>query len=509
MATPSELLAKSLEVMRSVQREGIIRSSDMPRIHRERLLKAGFLQEIIKGWLLTKDPALREWDSTPWYASFWSFARRYLGERFGDQYCLSQEASIKVHTGSTVVPKQLVIITKGKGTQLLQLPFETSLFIYQNEKNFPIEKVNLNGMWIMDLPTALCRLQPASFKNDPTDIEIAMRMVKDASQLLRVLLEGGNTAIAGRLAGAYRFLGEDEMANRIIKGMEAAGYKIRLTNPFEQETPALKGGTRIISPYVSRIEALWKSMRDDILAVFPKAPGMPKDPEQYIRKVEEIYVNDAYNSLSIEGYEVTAELIERVRKGQWDPDDMQDRKQRDALAAKGYSLAFKAVEDSIRKILAGNNPGMVAGVDHHEWYSQMFSPSVRAGLLKPSDLAGYRNGQVFIKGSKHVPLPKEAVLDCMETLFNLLKEEQDAGVRAVLGHFVFVFIHPYMDGNGRIGRFLMNTMLASGGYPWTVIRLENREQYMAALEEASVHGRIRPFAEFVREEMETSFKYNT
>jgi len=40
----------------------------------------------------------------------------------------------------------------------------------------------------------------------------------------------------------------------------------------------------------------------------------------------------------------------------------------------------------------------------------------------------------------------------------------------VLGHFVFVYIHPYLDGNGRIGRFLMNLMLAAGGYPWTVTR---------------------------------------
>jgi hypothetical protein len=38
-----------------------------------------------------------------------------------------------------------------------------------------------------------------------------------------------------------------------------------------------------------------------------------------------------------------------------------------------------------------------------------------------------------------------------------------AGVRVVLGHFIFVYIHPYMDGNGRMGRFLMNVMLAGGG----------------------------------------------
>ncbi len=85
----------------------------------------------------------------------------------------------------------------------------------------------------------------------------------------------------------------------------------------------------------------------------------------------------------------------------------------------------------------------------------------------------------------------------MPTLFEMLREESNAGVRAVLGHFIFVYIHPYMDGNGRIARFLMNTLLASGNYPWTVINLESREEYMASLEKASVGNDITDFASFV------------
>jgi Fic family protein len=94
----------------------------------------------------------------------------------------------------------------------------------------------------------------------------------------------------------------------------------------------------------------------------------------------------------------------------------------------------------------------------------------------------------------------------MEALFEALTKEPSAAVRAVLGHFVFVFIHPYSDGNGRIGRFLMNLMLASGGYNWAVIRVERRKEYMAALEKASVHGVIDDFAKFVAEEMKASAK---
>jgi Fic family protein len=85
----------------------------------------------------------------------------------------------------------------------------------------------------------------------------------------------------------------------------------------------------------------------------------------------------------------------------------------------------------------------------------------------------------------------------MPVLFELLEMEEHAGVRAILGHFIFVYTHPYMDGNGRIGRFLMNAMLTSGGYPWTVIPVEERNRYMNALESASVDHDIKPFAEFV------------
>ena len=97
----------------------------------------------------------------------------------------------------------------------------------------------------------------------------------------------------------------------------------------------------------------------------------------------------------------------------------------------------------------------------------------------------------------HVPPPREAVRDCMPAYFDLLKEEANPAVRVVLGHFIFVYIHPYMDGNGRMGRFLMNSMLASSGYPWTVVPVDQRDAYMAALEEASVRQNIVPFTDFL------------
>ena len=66
---------------------------------------------------------------------------------------------------------------------------------------------------------------------------------------------------------------------------------------------------------------------------------------------------------------------------------------------------------------------------------------------------------------------------------------------------VIADIHPYVDGNGRIGRFIMNLMFISGGDLWTVIRSSERMKYLNSLEAASTHLDIIPFCEFVAAEM--------
>ena len=136
----------------------------------------------------------------------------------------------------------------------------------------------------------------------------------------------------------------------------------------------------------------------------------------------------------------------------------------------------------------------------------MFSFAVRAGLHDASELAGYRGNQVYINGSNHVPLPTDAVVDAMEALFDLISKEEHPAVRAVLGHFIFVFIHPYGDGNGRLARLLMNALFASGGYPWTIVHLDTRNRYMKSLERASAQGVIDEFAATIAGEMERTTK---
>ena len=354
-----------------------------------------------------------------------------------------------------------------------------------------------DGLRLFSLPAALIACSPGRFRQNPTDMRAALSMVRDASEVLDRLLEGGHSTIAGRLAGAFRNIGRNRIAEDIVQTMRTAGYNIRENDPFETQIPVILPA-REQSPYVNRIRLMWQEMRGPIIERFPAAPGLPKDTRAYLKRVEDVYVTDAYHSLSIEGYQVSPELIERVRSGNWNPDgDNNDREQRNALAARGYWQAYQALRESIDKVLRSDNPGTVTDDDHRIWYREMFAPGVTAGLLRPADLAGYRNGPVYIRRSMHVPPSREAVRDAMPAFFDLLHEETEPSVRVVLGHFIFVYIHPYIDGNGRMGRYLMNVMLASGGYPWTVVPLERRDEYMAALEEASVGQNIMPFSDFL------------
>jgi len=395
------------------------------------------------------------------------------------------------------VPRQLLVRSPKARNKITTLPHDTSLFDTRAALPEAGQITEKDGMRLFSVPAGLVSCGPGFFRQNATDARTALAMVRNASDVLVLLLEGGRTSVAGRLAGAFRNIGRDRIANDIVKAMQTADYDIREKDPFE-DTVNLILSAREQSRYVNRIRLMWQQMREPILKQFPETPGQPPDIAAYLKAADDLYVTDAYHSLSIEGYRVSPGLVERVCSGEWNLEEIEDdREHSNALAARGYWQAYQVVRQSVRKVLEGDYPGTVGDDDHGDWYREMFGPSVKAGLLRTADLAGYRNDQVYIRRSMHVPPRHEAVRDCLSAFFDLLRDEPEPSVRVVLGHFVFVYIHPYMDGNGRMGRFLMNVMLAGGGYPWTVVPLEKRDDYMDALEIASVEQDIVPFAFFL------------
>lgn len=511
MATPHEKLAASLAVLKKLQDRGLIvfQATALPeltRVHRERLQKAGFLRPVIQGWYLLNNPVEDEGDSTHWYANMERFVAAYANARFGDDWQLTSELSLLKHSGHTSIDTQIQLHSPKSSNQLITLPHGCSVFMYRvkAESLAAGRTANPSGLLLMPLAEALVRVSPSFFQLHELAAQIVMRQV-DISALTARLLQGGHSVVAGRMAGALRAVGREDDANQLVATMKAAGYVINEQNPFMRSLANIRGSLTE-SPYVQRIRAMWADMRDSVIARIAEIPRRaPLDKKALEADIAARYVADAYHSLSIEGYRVSAELIEKVHNGDWNPiTSPADRQTQDAMAAKGYAETHKRIRELIGQAVGNmENPVAAFRRDFPQWYLTLFSPSVTAGILKASDLAGYRNNQVFIRNALHVPPAPEAVRDCMPALMDLLQEEPHPGVRAILGHFIFVYIHPYMDGNGRLSRFLMNFMLTTGGYPWTIVTVQSRSAYLAALEQASTYRNIQPFADLICTLIET------
>src|SRR6266850_3238553 len=214
MASPSEKLAESLQILHGLQNANgaaAIRAKDMTRTHRERLVANGFLQEVIKGWYIPSRPDEVKGESTAWYASFWRFCAAYLEQRFGAEWCLSPEQSLSLHAGNWTVPRQLVARSPGAGNKVTKLPHGTSLLDLRAALPAAADRIEKEGLRLFSPESALVACSPNYFSNHSTDVRTVLPMIRDSSDLLARLLEGGHTVIAGRLAGAFRNIGRDRI----------------------------------------------------------------------------------------------------------------------------------------------------------------------------------------------------------------------------------------------------------------------------------------------------------
>ena len=122
----------------------------------------------------------------------------------------------------------------------------------------------------------------------------------------------------------------------------------------------------------------------------------------------------------------------------------------------------------------------------------------------------YRNNAVYISGSKHIPPQPYLVSEKMEELmlwYNNESKNIHPIERAAILHGEFVSIHPFIDGNGRTARLLLNFELMKNNYPAIIIEIEEREKYFDALEVGNLSGNWDKFTEFVREKCEERIDY--
>jgi len=500
MASANERLAKSLGVLKEYQEKNnfqVIHGQDALGVtHTKRLLDNGYLQPIIKGWYMPSRPG-NEGDTTVWYASYWHFIAAYAQCRFGVEWSLSAEQSLAFYSGNYVVPRQVIIRAPKANNNIIQLKYGDALLDVTAVLPQRIEKEPRFGLNVYSMAEALLFCTPQYFISNRIEAQTCLESLRDASQIIALAGNQGNSTRAARIVGALNAIGRTELADDIMRMMKRLGYDLRPQNPFEE---GVKFASNIIqrSPYCIRIQLMWEKMREQILGITPPKTT-EADIEQVLANMDASYVKDSYHSLSIEGYRVTDGLIEQVRSGNWNPKEVEkDQDAKNALAARGYYQAFQSVRDSVRNILQGTGKaGDVVADQLQDWHFELFEPCVQAAIIQASDLIGYRKHQVYIRGSKHTPLNPDAIVDAIQTFYTLPRQENNALVRAILGHFFFVYIHPYMDGNGRTARFVMNSMLVTAGYPWTIIPVEKRDEYMATLETASIDGDITAFTKFI------------
>ena len=304
-----------------------------------------------------------------------------------------------------------------------------------------------------------------------------------------------------------------EVCNRrladAIDGVLAA-HEDRTTSPSKTGVgrtiivpPALVAAPHRTGAWLDRHDATFAADAAAIRrAVGRRVAALPRFPRaRLLRHARRAKAYDAYHSTTIEGYRITPEQAAVIVEGRALPGATVDEVQQRA-ALQGYSAAF----DEATKVLAeGHGPLRIDEGIVFDLYEALFSPSIDAGLVGRPALRQWRRQPAFIRGSAHVP-PSDAKLPALMARFvdavNGLLAPEDAVVRAVMTHLDFVTIHPFLDGNGRVARFLMNLALVSAGLPWATIRVEDRDRYFRALEVAEVRSDPLPFAGFVLEYVE-------
>jgi hypothetical protein len=120
------------------------------------------------------------------------------------------------------------------------------------------------------------------------------------------------------------------------------------------------------------------------------------------------------------------------------------------------------------------------------------------GYVDIGEAGRFRRTQVFV--GNHIPPPPEEIPTQMTQLVDWLNSEEALSLHPIhysaIAHYKLVYIHPFLDGNGRTSRLLMNWVLMQANYPPVIIRKQDRHLYYDHLNTAN-KGDIRPFIRFI------------
>lgn len=217
-------------------------------------------------------------------------------------------------------------------------------------------------------------------------------------------------------------------------------------------------------------------------------------PSEIVKNLQEdLIVRWTYHSNAIEGNTLTLLETKVVLEGI----TVGGKALREHFEAINHRNAIYYVEDIIKK---------------QESFSEWQIRNIHQLILKniDDDNAGrYRQQNVLISGATTTPPDYTLLNDKMAQFVDWYNTEADqlhAIELAAKVHADFVGIHPFIDGNGRTSRLLMNLELMKAGYPPCVIKVENRLAYYEALDQWMAHGKTEPFVQLVADAVLEGFK---
>lgn len=213
-------------------------------------------------------------------------------------------------------------------------------------------------------------------------------------------------------------------------------------------------------------------------------------PKETLKSLEENFKLEwTYNSNAIEGNTLTLKETKVVLEGI----TIGGKTIREHLEAINHKEAIEFLEELIN--------------DNSE-LSEMDIKNIHALVLKGIDnenAGRYRTENVIISGASHIPPESVIVAELMEKLiyrYDEWKERYHPIIVTALLHAEFVKIHPFIDGNGRTARLLMNFEAMKNGYPPIIIRTEQRHSYYDALDKGAMTGNYTDFVKMVTKQAE-------
>ena len=214
---------------------------------------------------------------------------------------------------------------------------------------------------------------------------------------------------------------------------------------------------------------------------------LPKEQEKSLE--DWLRVELTYSSNAIEGNTLTRiETAEVIEKGV--SATISGKSLKEQLEAINHAKAVDFI-----KTLAKGHRG-------HQFISEQNIVTIHKIILtgiQDEDAGVYRKTDVYLKGRDlELPSPPR-VLYLMQDFLGWLSYQPTKHpiLVAAQAHFKFVSIHPFADGNGRTGRLLMNLILLLNGYPMTIIRKEDREEYLNVLYAGQKNGTMEPYYRFI------------